>query len=235
MRLHIHQLDPQKHLDFIEQEREDPVTGEFLEAGDEIVICAGCQSAFLAETWEYLGKKHCHQSRTLPAIPDVQSLTLKKNKKRFVIGTKSLERAPAWQRGMALLIDGLVGLLASIFFILPMAGIYFWFRDGLDNGRSIGKTWMKLQTLNTQTGQACTWRESFRRNFLPGLFLSYGHLFAYASILTGGSDIVQYFFVVTGGLIAILTTVFMVVRILAVFTNSEDGMLNRTRVVRYWH
>jgi hypothetical protein len=42
-----------------------------LQAGDEVVFCARCRSAFLKDSWEYLGKKHCEQRRTLQEVPQV--------------------------------------------------------------------------------------------------------------------------------------------------------------------
>lgn len=230
MKPHIHQLDPQRDLRFIEQEREDPVTGEFLQAGDRIVICAGCQSAFLVETWDYLGRKHCQQQRTLPALPAVRDLKLKRNKKRFVIGTHALESPPPWRRIVALVLDCFIAMIASIFLFLPMAGIYFWFRDGLDNGRSIGKTWMRLQTVDATTGQPCTWKQSFKRNFLPGLLLSYGHILIYGLMI--GGNMLSSFLVVIGVIVFILTGLFSLVRLVSIFTYNEQSVALKTRVVR---
>lgn len=230
--LHVHRLDPQQDEYFIAQEREDPVTGEFLEAGDEVVVCAGCQSAFLRESWEYLGGQHCRQHRTLPAIPEVKSLKIKRNKKRFVIGNFTMERPAPWRRIMAFAADLLIAFVASVFIFLPMAGLYFWFRDALDGGRSVGKAWLKLRTVDTTTGAACTWSQSFRRNLLPGLFLSYGHILVYAMLITQGSSTLLTFLAVIGGLVFILTAIFVLVRFLTILADNEDSLLSQTRVVR---
>ncbi|WP_338790888.1 hypothetical protein [Bernardetia sp. MNP-M8] len=65
----IHTLEKEKHSDFLEQNRIDPITGDILQEGDEIVICASCKSAFLVDSWEYMNDKHCEQSLTLKEVP----------------------------------------------------------------------------------------------------------------------------------------------------------------------
>ncbi|WP_338760263.1 hypothetical protein WAF17_13265 [Bernardetia sp. ABR2-2B] len=74
--LHTHYLDTNSHSDFLKQERIDPITGEKIEEGHTIVICAACKSAFFVESWEYLGNEHCNQEETLSEIPTVKSLQL---------------------------------------------------------------------------------------------------------------------------------------------------------------
>ncbi|MEM6298405.1 MAG: hypothetical protein AAF740_06925 [Bacteroidota bacterium] len=75
--MHVHHLTLEEHREFLEEERNDPITGEILEAGDEVVVCASCKSAFLKDSWEYLGKRHCGQSRTLREIPIFKNVALK--------------------------------------------------------------------------------------------------------------------------------------------------------------
>lgn len=67
---HKHTILPDKHQTFLEQQRQDPVTGESIRAYDRVVFCAACGSAFLEDSWEYLGREHCRQQRTLPKIPE---------------------------------------------------------------------------------------------------------------------------------------------------------------------
>ncbi len=74
--LHTHQLNATNHSDFLKQERIDPITGEKIEEGHTIVICAACKSAFFIESWEYLGNTHCIQDETLTHIPINKSLQL---------------------------------------------------------------------------------------------------------------------------------------------------------------
>ena len=67
--LHNHHLRQEIHSDFLAQQRIDPITGEKIEEGHTIVICAACKSAFFIESWEYLGGSHCNQENTLEQIP----------------------------------------------------------------------------------------------------------------------------------------------------------------------
>jgi hypothetical protein len=57
-------------------QRHDPITGDAFAEGDRVVFCASCQSAFLVDSWKYMGKKHCGQSRTLKNVPEVKPLML---------------------------------------------------------------------------------------------------------------------------------------------------------------
>ncbi|WP_338765597.1 hypothetical protein WAF17_01975 [Bernardetia sp. ABR2-2B] len=75
--LHFHKLSTQEHFDFLNQERKDPITGDLIKENDEIVICSSCKSAFLKESWEYLGSTHCEQKQTLEVIPKQSKLKLK--------------------------------------------------------------------------------------------------------------------------------------------------------------
>jgi len=69
--MHIHTLHPETHAALLDQARRDPISGDFLQEGDEVVFCASCRSAFLKDSWEYLGKKHCEQRRTLQEVPQI--------------------------------------------------------------------------------------------------------------------------------------------------------------------
>ncbi len=73
---HTHHLDIVNHSAFLKQERIDPITGEKIEEGHTIVICAACKSAFFIESWEYLGNTHCNQEETLSEVPIAKSLQL---------------------------------------------------------------------------------------------------------------------------------------------------------------
>ncbi|WP_291724536.1 hypothetical protein [Bernardetia sp.] len=94
--MHIHKIDSQIHSEFLKEERQDPITGDLIEEGDEVVFCASCKSAFLKDTWEYLGKKHCHQRRTLKHPTFGKSLVLVKAKQQTVFfpleGAKSFKK-----------------------------------------------------------------------------------------------------------------------------------------------
>ncbi|WP_338813992.1 hypothetical protein V9L05_00810 [Bernardetia sp. Wsw4-3y2] len=69
--MHIHKINSnlQEHQSFLAQNRKDPITGDSISEGDEVVFCAGCKSVFLRDTWEYLGSRHCEQSGTLIDFP----------------------------------------------------------------------------------------------------------------------------------------------------------------------
>jgi hypothetical protein len=77
MENNVHILTLQEHFDFLNQDRKDPITGDLIQENDEIVICSSCKSAFLKESWEYLGNRHCGQRNTLAAIPIDKSLVFK--------------------------------------------------------------------------------------------------------------------------------------------------------------
>ena len=74
--LYTHYLAKTNYSDFLQQERIDPITGEKIEEGHTIVICAACKSAFFIESWKYLEDKHCNQENTLKEIPAAKSLQL---------------------------------------------------------------------------------------------------------------------------------------------------------------
>ncbi|WP_375559369.1 hypothetical protein ACE193_16735 [Bernardetia sp. OM2101] len=72
-----HKLEKRKHKGFLNEKRNDPITGERIEAGHKIVICSACKSAFFEESWQYLGGKHCNQTKTLSKIPIAESIQIK--------------------------------------------------------------------------------------------------------------------------------------------------------------
>ena len=69
--MNIHKINStfSEHQNFLTQNRKDPITGDSILDGDEVVFCAGCKSVFLKDTWEYLGKQHCEQTETLIEFP----------------------------------------------------------------------------------------------------------------------------------------------------------------------
>ena len=85
----IHTLEKEKHSDFLAQNRIDPITGDILQEGDQIVICASCKSAFLADSWEYIGRRHCEQNITLKKVPRKEVFKLDKNS--FHLGHLNIE------------------------------------------------------------------------------------------------------------------------------------------------
>lgn len=70
MRSFILSTSSQAHI-FLAEKRKDPLTGERFQENDEIVFCASCKSAFLKDSWEYMGGEHCGQLETLAVFPDL--------------------------------------------------------------------------------------------------------------------------------------------------------------------
>ncbi|WP_338766178.1 hypothetical protein WAF17_03270 [Bernardetia sp. ABR2-2B] len=74
--IHSHRLTSRnkKHKSFLEEERNDPITGDKIIEGNEIVICEACKSAFLLDSWNYMAHSHCNQPFTLKEIPIKQRI-----------------------------------------------------------------------------------------------------------------------------------------------------------------
>jgi len=72
--MHTHIIQNPRHQAFLNENRSDPITGDAIQEGDEIVFCAVCKSAFLKDTWLYLEKTHCNQSETLGKFPSGEKL-----------------------------------------------------------------------------------------------------------------------------------------------------------------
>jgi len=79
-KIYSHFIDKTKHAHFLAQKRQDSITHEIIEEGDEVVFCSVCKSAFMVDSWEYIGRSHCHQSQTLKKVPALRSLSLDKKK-----------------------------------------------------------------------------------------------------------------------------------------------------------
>ena len=75
--MNIHKIQQDRHHNFLQENRQDPITGDLISDGDEVIFCASCKSAFLKESWEYLGKTHCNQSETLADFPVQKVLELR--------------------------------------------------------------------------------------------------------------------------------------------------------------
>ncbi len=75
--MHIHKIHRQKHFSFLNQNRQDPITGDLIVEGNEVVFCSEYKSVFLKDSWEYLGGKHCNSSETLIEFPIQKVLELR--------------------------------------------------------------------------------------------------------------------------------------------------------------
>ena len=74
--MHIHKIDKKTHYSFLEESRKDPITGDLIQANDEVVFCSRCKSAFLKGSWEYIKEEHCGQKHTLKYFPVSKKLLL---------------------------------------------------------------------------------------------------------------------------------------------------------------
>ncbi|WP_338793813.1 hypothetical protein [Bernardetia sp. MNP-M8] len=81
---YTHTISSETHQDFLNQDRTDPITGEKIEEGHTIVICAACKSAFFIESWQYLNESHCEQFDTLKEIPISKNLFLEAKPMEFL-------------------------------------------------------------------------------------------------------------------------------------------------------
>jgi hypothetical protein len=83
--LNTYKVNTASHSDFLNEKRQDPITGDLILEGDEIVFCQECKSAFLKSSWEYLDKNHCNQSQTLQLFPKSLILSFfgKKNRPEY--------------------------------------------------------------------------------------------------------------------------------------------------------
>ncbi len=133
----IHTLDREEHLSFLAQNRIDPITGDTLQENDKIVLCAACKSAFLANSWEYMGRTHCNQSGTLRQIPEQKVFRLDKN--NFSLGYLNIDLLkPKLVLKAHEGIFSTIGALADIFLIM-LSFDYFYIFVGYFLGLGVGK------------------------------------------------------------------------------------------------
>jgi len=160
MPLHVHRLDSETHAHFLAEQRKDPITGEAFLAGDTVVCCACCGSAFELGSWEYLGGKHCDQQETLPELRPALPLQLgaKKTEEELALYAS----APWHSRTAAFLLDVLV-LFCLNWLFTPLGFVYFICKDGLPGGQSLGKRVMGLMVIQPREGTPATVLESFFR------------------------------------------------------------------------
>ncbi|MEM6298897.1 MAG: WD40 repeat domain-containing protein, partial [Bacteroidota bacterium] len=112
--LNTHHLEADSHI--LKEQRFDPITGEVLKAGDKVVFCAACHSAFLDDSWEYIGGEHCNQSATLlyPPIPQ-EVLALEKREVYPPIYKTMWEpySGVRWEQASKLIFAVFIGLMLS--------------------------------------------------------------------------------------------------------------------------
>ncbi len=76
---------------------------------------------------------------------------------------KGYQLAPLPDRIVAYCIDSIIVSIAN--FVCPLACLYGLFKDGMNEGRSIGKSAMGLRVINYNTGMPASYGESCIRNF----------------------------------------------------------------------
>ncbi|WP_338791407.1 hypothetical protein [Bernardetia sp. MNP-M8] len=74
--MNIHKINSHLHHSFLEEERKDGITGDLIQANDEVVFCGVCKSSFQKDSWEYMDRKHCGQTKTLNSVPVSKPLLL---------------------------------------------------------------------------------------------------------------------------------------------------------------
>ncbi|WP_338815755.1 hypothetical protein V9L05_22385 (plasmid) [Bernardetia sp. Wsw4-3y2] len=151
-----HTLQKEKHQDFLKQERIDPITGDILQEGDEIVICASCKSAFLADSWSYMDKKHCNQTHTLREIPKQEAVKIDRESRNerldklafYQFTTVKQSEATSIYTGFFALIGGIISystyLLDMDFFLFGLGAVLL--------GIGAGKKMYKQKTLILDSG-----------------------------------------------------------------------------------
>ena len=233
--MNIHQLDPQQHEKFLTQARIDPITGDMLEAGDKIVLCAECKSAFHMDSWNYLGNRHCNQTSTLPAIPQTTSLGHFKKRSaeyysrvnsNFKIHENVQNIVSAGHRLGSVLIDlALVWLIQFVvsYTLSPLLWTYFLLRDFTFNGRSLslGKNLMNIKVVEERDENRLSWWQSVLRNApigiprLAGIFGAYAYNLSYSF---GNS------FKVVDNLVSSIFTIILIIDIILLFGNNKRIM-----------
>ncbi len=75
---------------FLQENRQDPITGDSFSLGDEIVFCAECKSAFLKESWEFMDNQHYEQSEKLSFVSTpIPKLEAKRKTPRCILNIYS--------------------------------------------------------------------------------------------------------------------------------------------------
>ncbi|WP_291725880.1 hypothetical protein [Bernardetia sp.] len=179
-----YKISDTEHQHFLLENRNDPVTGDSFLEGDEVVFCSVCKSAFLKDSWQYMGNRHCDQRFTLPVFPKAKKLTLQKPIELPFVFADTDHRSSAFFIDLfivtCLLIFSLtlstklsIKLGGELYFI----GVFllFTFRDSLLINRSIGKAYKGLYFIDTATNLPASFWQTLGRNILywvmNGIFL----------------------------------------------------------------
>jgi hypothetical protein len=197
-------LEETQHGEFLQSKPYDPITGDYLIAGDEVLVCNVCHSVLLKDSLEYLSWKHCSQSDFSLSLPHTGHLTVKKGSKR--IRMTGAQKAPggdifaAWILDWLFLFFGMVfmnmaGVFVALLFSTLLPGdsafgitlmginlfllIYNLTRDAWFGGRSLGKKTVGLYVVQ-EDDRPCTLLTALLRtllsplNIVAPIFLHFG-------------------------------------------------------------
>ena len=168
-------ITKEKHAHFLLEDRNDPVTGDSFSEGDEVVFCSVCKSAFLKDSWEYMGNKHCDQRLTLPIFPMSKKLTLQKPIELPFVFVDIDNRSSAFFVDILVLVALCIVIMLIItklhiptspYFYITLSFILFMFRDSILINRSIGKSFQKLYFIDVTTNLPATIWQTLGRNLL---------------------------------------------------------------------
>ncbi len=170
-----HHIKEQNHQHFLLEERNDPVTGDSFLEGDEVVFCSVCKSAFLKDSWVYMGNTHCNQKATLPIFPTTKKLKLQKPIELPFISVNHDDRSSAFFVDISALIVffvilstffTLLDIKANKYFYAVLSFVLFTFRDSILINKSIGKKTQKMYFIDTKTNLPATIWQTLGRNLL---------------------------------------------------------------------
>ncbi|WP_338813510.1 hypothetical protein V9L05_19170 [Bernardetia sp. Wsw4-3y2] len=176
---------------FLQENRQDPITSDSFSLGDEIIFCAECKSAFLKESWEYMGSEHCNQRKTFNDFPKTAvTLLFQKVDNSVYIKSNSDDHSLAFL--LDLFIAGVLGGLVYLFlpyfkfeqqtifdYSLGIGLLYIIFRDCILGDGSCGKKWLGLYFITTDSNEKAHFLLLFVRNLIYWIpmFLVSGFLF----------------------------------------------------------
>ncbi len=173
--INSHHIKEEKHQHFLLEKRNDPVTGDCFLEGDEVVFCSSCKSAFLKDSWAYMGNKHCDQRSTLSIFPKMEKLTLRKPIQLPFVFANADNRSSAFFMDIFIL----TGIYVALFILttkthltynpyvsLFLGFLLFTFRDSILINKSIGKFFQQMYFIDVETNLPAKIWQTLGRNLL---------------------------------------------------------------------
>ncbi|AFM05440.1 hypothetical protein Fleli_3100 [Bernardetia litoralis DSM 6794] len=205
--INSYQIKEDKHQHFLLEERNDPVTGDSFLEGDEVVFCSVCKSAFLKDSWAYMGNKHCDQKATLPIFPKTKKMVLQKPIELPFVFPDTDNRTSAFFADILIFV-GISSIIAfaaiklhiilSSYFYAFLIFILITFRDIILINKSIGKAFQKMYFIDVETNLPATVWQVLGRNLLYWVMNGvFALLFIITNVLGNhiGDTILLYFFI----------------------------------------